>query len=166
MYSRNMEILEMANITPTADTPRIKTPALSRQGFKLREFANNAFRVIAGRGVTVERLTDPDYWSLVAQDLHPFDTLHVIAEDRSFYAELLVVDCGRGYAACELLLHKPLAPLLTITDRLPPGHELRYAGPESQWQAIRLCDGVVIGTGFSSRDACLQHLLDHASLNG
>lgn len=157
----------MSNAPATTDAPsRPKTPALTRQGFKLREYANSAWRVIADRGVTIERLCDTDYWSLVAQDLHPFDTLHVIAADRSYYAELLVVDCGRGYAAVELLLHKPLPPLLAITDRLPPGFELKYNGPESQWTATRLCDGVVIGTGFSSRDACLQHLLDHASLQG
>ncbi len=156
----------MADTEITTETARPKTPALTRQGFKLREYANNSWRVIADRGVTVERLTDHDFWSIVSTDLQPFDTIHVVAADRSYYAELLVVDCGRGYAAVELLLHKPLAPLLTITDRLPPGFELKYAGPESQWQAIRLCDGVVIGTGFANRDACLQHLLDHASLNG
>lgn len=156
----------MANKTELAEPTRVKTPALSRQAFKLLEFSNNTFRAITPRGTTIERLLDADFWALVAQDLHAFDVVHAICEDRSYFALLLVADAGRGYAACELLLHKPLSPLLTITDRLPPGFELRYAGPESMWQAVRLCDNVIIGSGFSSRDACLQHLLDHASLNG
>lgn len=149
-----------------ADTKRQKTPSLTRAGCKLREHTNQSWRVVADRGVTRERLLDSDYWAVVSQDFQPFDTVSIIAQDRSFYMEALVVDCGRGYARLEELLYKPLAPMLVVADALPAGFSIEYDGPDSQWTVHRLCDGVIMGTNFTTRDAALQHLLDHASLRG
>ncbi|SMF04070.1 hypothetical protein [Pseudogulbenkiania subflava] len=156
-----------ATTTPDeTENPRKKTPPLMRNAFKLRETANNSWRAVADRGVTRERLLDSDYWSVVSQDMLPFDTISVIAADRSFYAELLITDCGRGYCHVEELLFKPLMPLLVINDKLPPGFSISYDGPDSQWTVHRLCDGVIMGTNFPNRDAALTHLLDHATLRG
>lgn len=131
---------------------------------KLNESANNVWRHVAPRGVTREELRISDYWSIVSSNFLPFDLVRVIAEDRSYYAELLVLESGRGYASIVELSFHPLPAIILSRDGVPPNFDVFHAGPEKLYCVKRLSDGVLIGEGFSSRDAALQHLLSHASL--
>lgn len=139
-------------------------PSIQRSALKLRESCNNSWRVVALRGVTRERLLDPSYYAVVGDLFLPYDKLHVIAEDRSYYAELLVTDCGRGYAAVTELLFTPLEALLVCQDALPSNHEIVHLGADDLYGVKRTSDGVMLGKGFASRQAAVDFLLDHATL--
>jgi len=154
----------MANSPSTDTATKQPTAALSRSNFRLRESANNCFRAIAARGVTRERLLDSDYWATVAEMLVPYDKLYVVAEDRSYFAELLVLEAGRGYASVVELAYHPLPALLVTGDGLPPNHRIEHQGPDSLYAVIRTSDGVVLGKGFPSKQDALAFLLDHATL--
>ena len=153
----------MAN-APATDTKPRPTPALSRSNFRLRESANNSFRAICARGVTRERLLDSDYWATCAEMMVPFDTVYCCAEDRSYFAELLVLEAGRGYASMVELAYHPLPALLVTGDGLPPNHEIIHLGPDELYAVKRCSDAVILGKGFSSKQDALAFLLDHATL--
>jgi len=141
-------------------------PAVSiqRSALKLRESCNNSWRIVALRGTTRERLLDPSYYSVVGDMFLPYDKLHVIAEDRSYYAELLVTDCGRGYASVTELGFHPLEALLVCQDSLPSNHQIIHLGADDLYAVKRTSDGVLLGKGFASRQAAVDFLLDHATL--
>ena len=141
-----------------------KLQALPRGNCRLRESVNNTWRAIIPRGTPQERLLESDFWVVVAGDFMPWDRIHAVAEDRSFYAELLVIDAGRGYARIEPLGIHTLAPIVTSQAGLPPGHEIVHAGPDKLYCVRRIKDGVLLGEGFPSKDEALRFLLDHASL--
>ncbi|MCY1454031.1 hypothetical protein D9M71_710630 [compost metagenome] len=94
----------------------------------------------------------------------PYDKLHVVAGDRSYYCELLVTDCGRGYASVTELGFHPLEALLVCQDSLPSNHEIIHLGADDLYGVKRTSDGVLLGKGFASRQAAVDFLLDHATL--
>lgn len=150
---------------PTVETPhKPKRQAISKANMKLSETCNNSWRIVADKGTAREELRQPDLYAVVADLLHAFDRISVVAADRSYYAEMLVLDAGRGWAQVMELAFHQLPSLLTIGDGLPPGFDIEYKGPDSLYVCTRICDGVVIGSGFPDRQSCLAHLLDHASL--
>lgn len=138
--------------------------AIRPSEFKLAETVNHRWRAIVSPGMQRERLCDSDLWSIVSSDMLAWDRIDVVAEDRSFFAELLVLEAGRGYANVIELGYKALPPIITNQDGLPPGHEITHGGPESLYVVRRLRDGVILGKGFPSRDEAVKFLLDHASL--
>lgn len=141
-----------------------KPIALQKSALKLREFTNAHWRAVIPRNTPRERLLDSDFWAVVANDFQPFDIVCCVAEDRAYYAEILVIECGRGYASLVELNFTPLPALLVTTAGLPPGFEIYHAGPEKLYCIKRVADGVSMGEGFPSREKALEHLLDHASL--
>lgn len=150
-----------------ADAP-IKIKALPRSAMTFHETRNMDWSVIIPRGVTKEMLVLSALWSVVSDQFHAFDRINCIWEDRSSYAELLVLDAGRGYANVVLLSYHPLPALLVSEAGLPPGFEIFYSGPVENaaggYCVKRLCDGVLMVQGKTSRDAALADLLDSATL--
>lgn len=151
---------EVAEVKPR----KTATPGIGKGAFKLRECANNSFRAVAARGVDRDRLLQSDYWACVSDLLHAYDEIHVVAEDRSFYATYLVLEAGRGYVALVELSWHPLPALLVSAEGLPPNHSILYGGAEDLFIVKRESDGVILGKNFSDKQTALSFLLDHASL--
>ncbi|MCX2816002.1 MULTISPECIES: hypothetical protein [unclassified Pseudomonas] len=151
----------------TTDAP-LKVKALPRSAITFNETRNNTWSAVIPRGTTKEMLVLSALWSVVCDQWHAFDRVNCILEDRSAYAELLVLDAGRGYANVILLSYHPLPALLVSEAGLPPGFEIFYAGPIENasrgYSVKRLCDGVIMTQGHSSRELALAALLDSATL--
>jgi hypothetical protein len=143
-----------------------KLKALTRGAITFRSARNNEWSAVVEAGTTKEQLLQSALWSVVSDQWHAYDRVDVIAADRSYFAELLVLSAGRGFAEVLLLSFHQLPALLTSEQGLPPGFEIFYAGPdlEAQYCVKRTADGVIIVKGKSSREAALAELLDHASL--
>lgn len=154
----------MSEVSEEVKPRKTTALSLSRSYFHLREIKNNDFRAVAARGVDRERLLQSDYWATVAELLHAYDEIHVIAEDRSFYATYLVLEAGRGYAALVELSWHPLPALLVSSEGLPPNHEIVYAGADDLFIVRRVSDSVILGKHFSDKQSALAFLLDHNSL--
>lgn len=57
----------------------------------------------AQANITKAQLLDPKYWSHVAERMTPYSEVTCRCDDGTFYAKLLVLDCGRGWANMQLL---------------------------------------------------------------
>ncbi|MFG0527359.1 hypothetical protein [Pseudomonas sp. yb_5] len=151
----------------TAEAP-IKIKPLVRSAMTFHETRNMDWSVVIPRGVTKETVVLSALWSVCSDQWHSFDRVNCIWEDRSAYAELLVLDAGRGYANVILLSYHPLPALLVSEAGLPPGFEIFYSGPVENasrgYCVKRLCDGVLMVQGKTSREAALAELLDSATL--
>ncbi|SMF53392.1 hypothetical protein [Pseudogulbenkiania subflava] len=157
----------MANAPATTENDHslpASTPALRRDACKLAEYCNSTWRVVAPRNTPRKRLTQPDWLSVVADQFQAYDVIRVVCEDRSFFAELLVLEAGKGYCqVIELAFHQ-LPVLLVSGDALPANHTIEHAGPEKLYIVRRLSDGIVLGEGFASRDEAVEFLISHATL--
>lgn len=148
-------------------SPELKSPppkSLSQADIHLRECAANEWRVISPPGVDRARLEEPSCWATVADKLRQFDTITVIASDRSSVSDWIVLQAGRGYAECHCLNWHPLpAMLASVAETLPSNHRLVFDSGTG-WSAVRISDGIVIERNFDSQEACLAALLSNRSL--
>lgn len=147
-----------AEITP------FKLKPLTPSECRLAESVRNTWVATVPAATPRERLLDSDLYCVVAHRFVPFDKIEVRYEDRSAYAELLVLDAGRGYASLVELGFHQLPSIVPDASGVPVGFDLFHAGPDSLWCIKRIKDGVIIGKDFRTRDEALNHLLDHATL--
>lgn len=152
----------------TTELPPLKVKPILKSAVVMTEFRYNHWSAIIPRGTTKEMLVLSGLWAVVSDQMHAFDKIDCIAEDRSYFAQLIVLDAGRGYASVQLLSFHPLPALLVSEAGLPPGFEVFFAGPIENgaggYSIKRLCDGVLMVKGKSSRDAALAELLESATL--
>jgi hypothetical protein len=159
----------MAN-SPSTETaaPAEKITPLYRSAVTFHESRNNTWSAVVPAGTTKERLLQSGLWSVVSDTFHAFDRINVIWADRSGYAELLVVDCGRGFCNVILLNYHQLPALLVSEQGLPPGFDIYFDGPinndEGGYCVKRIADGVLLVKGKPNREAALAELLDSATL--
>lgn len=132
---------------------------------RLRESVGNVWRIIVPHGVPLERLEESSFYSVVASRFCPYDELILIDAGRTYHRRYLVLACGVSYVEVHLLSETKLPAMIgSIGETLPSNHRLVYTGPETGWSAIRNSDGCVIIQNAQSQSACLQELLQHASL--
>ena len=152
-----------------AEAPAEKLVPLTRSAINFHEARNTQWSAVVKRGTTAEQLTQSGLWSVVCDRFKSFDLIHVIEESRAYYAQMLVVDAGRGFCSLILLGMWPLPALLVSNEGLPPGFDIFYAGPLDTeggggYCCKRLADGVLMVKGKPNRDAALAELLDSATL--
>jgi hypothetical protein len=109
----------------------------------------------AASGTTIDELMDPAYWERIAKYFSPLDRIEIIDDDRSFFAELLVLDTAGG------LTLKPLRGVelhgTGARDAIPrhkSGVHAIYKGPHLRWCAFR--NDVLLRDKFPTEAACLQ----------
>ena len=158
------EVAENPVIKPAEPKPARPLRSLPRPAFKLRESVNNRWRAVAPADTPRSQFTTSDLYRQIAGDLLPYDKIIMIADDNTWYCELLVVDCGTGHASLVELLFRELPRMIVADDGLPPNHEIFHGGPDTLWCIRRVGDNVMMGTGFPNRHEAVQFLLDHASL--
>ncbi|WP_141232996.1 hypothetical protein [Pseudomonas sp. Irchel 3A7] len=153
---------------PTPELPPFKIKPLMRSAVAFHESRNMDWSAVIERGITKEMVVLSGLWSVVSDQFHAFDRINCIWADRSAYAELLVLDAGRGYANVILLSFHPLPALLVSEAGLPPGFDIFYAGPVENgaggYCIKRLCDGVLMSKGHHNRNDALSALLESATL--
>lgn len=138
---------------------------LAPKDVRLRESAGNEFRIVVPAGVPIERLSESSFYAVVAHQFAPYDELILIDAGRTYWARYLVLQAGRGYCELHQLAFVKLpAMLCAVGERLPSNHRIVYTGPDTLWSAVRSSDGVVIIERAQTQEACLEQLLQHASL--
>ena len=113
------------------------------------------------RGMTLEDLLLPDIWSLVARrKLHVHDTIEVVDEAQTFWAELLILEVGTSHARTTLLRRIELPSLVSDVDGLPRGHDVTFLGGKRLWAV--LCGRDVLRAGFETKTEAATWLREHA----
>lgn len=126
-------------------------------------------------GISPEALLVPEYWAHHAHRLTPGDEIVARAEDWSWYARYIVVDCARTWAKLKPLIG-PVS-LTTHDANLQPaegdhssqneveafksGFKLVHRGPR-KWSVVRIADDVVMHENEQEKSEAAKWLDKHA----
>lgn len=149
--------------------PDKETPVLPPQCIREVEYVRTLWCVNVPAGHAPEDILAPGYWAHAATSMKGFDKLEVRAEDGSWYAEYLVLDCARTWAKIVPIvgpirldggrLHKPPATSAEITAAMND-YEVKFRGPRL-WSVVRISDGAVLKENEHQRETCEGWLRDY-----
>lgn len=120
-----------------------------------------AYAAVLPHDQSLDDALNPEYWANVAATLRQHDTIRIIPEDGSYFAELLVLDAARGYAKVKILRHVLLDE--PVGDAEAPLIDLfvKWDGPHNKFTVIRKSDGEKLKTGFVEKTSAQRWLDDH-----
>jgi hypothetical protein len=128
---------------------------------KNAEFARNTWSVQLEQGYTLQDCCQPKFWAHVAISLKPLDRIDVFAEDRTFYAELLVLNSDRAWATVHVLSFHDLTKATTnLAKDVRGDYQVTFKGPKG-WCVIRSADNAMIQEKLHSEDDGWQWLEIH-----
>lgn len=134
--------------------------------FKSAELTRLIYSAVPEAGMPFEDLLKPECWAHVAQLLRPGYRVEVLAEDGSYFAELLVVSAGRLWAKVAVLRKVDLSavdsePANAANDAAT---SVMWSGPHSKFRVMRQNAGGgkdVLRDGFETREEATAWMADH-----
>lgn len=114
----------------------------------------------APEGATVEDIVKPEFWALMSSQFKPYDRIEVRADDGSWMAELVVLNCDRTWAKVCLLKEYKLASTEAIQTPNAK-YEIKWRGPHHKWSVIRLADDNCIKSECATREEAAFWLKEH-----
>jgi hypothetical protein len=123
---------------------------LTPNRFSLAETRRNIWQIIPEDGTPYELLFDKDYWAAMASKLRPFDRIEVLADDGSFWAELLVLMATKTQAAVMELRKIDIST--KEVAQVEEKFAVKWRGPHRKWSVIRSADSSIVRSGFESAD--------------
>ena len=104
---------------------------------------------------TIEDALKPEFYVHVGQYLHPRDRIELVPRDMSFYAELLVVSCGKQWAKVVPIVYLNLAK----PEKSLPGYKVSY-NPRQGWRVIRNSDKELMVKDLPDKEAAEKWVED------
>ena len=118
-------------------------------------------------GVTREQLLKPEYWSHVSELMTPWSEITARCEDGTYYAKLLVLDCGRGWAKVQVLAWHSLTTADVAQSQSSAGtaddYDIIWKGASLKHIIQRKSDQVVIHQGEQRKDGAKVWLDEYLS---
>jgi hypothetical protein len=119
--------------------------------FSLVETRRNIWQIVPEDGTPYELLFDKDYWAVMASELRTYDRIEVLADNGSFWAELLVLMATKTQAAVMELRKIDISTSSSTGSGAAEVEEefaVKWRGPHSKWSVIRKTDRSVVKQGF------------------
>ena len=121
------------------------------------------------QGVRPEHVLVPAFWAHHAVKLKPFDEIRVRAEDGTWMATYVVLDCSRTWAKVkQLSLHQLGTADVALTQAsesevkaFAAQHNIVHRGPH-KWSVVRKADKAVLTEGLAQKDEATAWLDRHA----
>jgi hypothetical protein len=107
------------------------------------EFARNCWAVTPERTTTFEDMLSPAYWSHVARTLKQGDRIEVLADDFSYFAELIVTSTADTEANVAVLRKVELGEAKASPKAETDECEVTHRGTAG-WSVIRKSDKTVL----------------------
>lgn len=116
---------------------------------------HNVFRVTPELDTPLDATLVPGYWAHVSAMLRIGDRIEVLAEDGSYFSELLVRDVGNLYAKVSVLSHTKFEQEVV---EVPEGYDVKWRGPSAKYGVLRGKD--VLKDGFVGKAEANAWLTD------
>jgi hypothetical protein len=146
-----------------ADSGTLAKP-LAENRWSLREFRDPGHHVVLERGTPYEAVFEPSFWANIATKakLQPGQSVRVVNDELTLFADLVVLDCGRNWATMAEYYKRTLDELVRSRPPLreQQRHAVGFAGPIDKWRIVR-ADNQVIRAGFESENAAQAYLSDY-----
>lgn len=159
------QIEAAAAVLPAAEKREVVRPPLPESRWSLREHKDPGHWVCLERGTPYEQVFEPLFWASIAGKarFQPGQTVRVINDELTVFAELVILECGRNWAIMGEFTKKTRDQL--VAGR-PPAKQaiatrIEYAGPIDRWRVIRLSDQAVIKAGLDSEATAFAYNTDY-----
>lgn len=152
---------QAATVTNIAEARKVRQLEATR--FKGAEYVRVIHHAAPFDNTEPEDLLTPDYWAHVADQFKPFDRVEALANNGAWWAEYIVVACGRAYAQLRMLRKVDLDPV-SINKALQSAlhaYEVRHRGPHDMWSVIRRSDNAVVHEGEQTESGANNWLVNH-----
>lgn len=135
-------------------------PQLAPATLQLFEQSSLRYDAVIPMGLTPQALLEPSFWAHHAGKLQPWNEVRARAEDGTWVADCLVLDCSRNWAKVTILRHYPLTTAeVSITQASEQEmkefigkHNLVFRGT-MKWSATRKSDKAVVTEGHETKEA-------------
>lgn len=134
--------------------------SLDPSRFRESAFVNTDWTVTVEAGTSLEDVLNSAFFANVAARMNPYDHVRVRVDTGEWYAELMVLDCGRNWAKTMKLCEHRLV-------REEPEQEIdsqfyvKSLGPHKKFAVIRKSDNETIRDGFSNKHEANVWLASH-----
>ncbi|RWF71868.1 hypothetical protein [Mesorhizobium sp.] len=123
-------------------------------GLMQAESKRNIYRVTLSATDKPDDLLAPEWWVHVAKQLRLDDMVEVIALDRSWFGTVTVLEVGKaghgGARVAYVVGPVKLANAAEVAKQAD--HEVRWGGPNAQWQVVRVRDKLVVKAGLAKKE--------------
>jgi hypothetical protein len=109
---------------------------LTPRKFKAAEVVRNQWVAEPEFGTPPEALLDKAYWAHVSAQLRRGDIITALAEDNSYWSELLVLEAGKLFAKVAQLRCVKISQAQMLNIEVPDGYEIKFRGPK-KWSVLR-----------------------------
>lgn len=117
-------------------------------------------------GTTLEDMEQPEFWTHVCgpgNRMRRMDKIAVLVDDETWYAELIVLAVGTGFAKVRVLFHLEFG-----STEEEAGEDasvfVKYRGPHLRFCVIRKSDQVCIRDSFLKKEDADRYARDHDRL--
>lgn len=116
--------------------------SLDPSRFSLDETANQNWTLTVESGTTMDDVLKPEFLSNVASKMRPYDRIRVRIDTGEWYAELLVLTCGRNWAKLVVIFAIDLVGNIVeqIESDALDAFYIKHNGPHLKWSVIRKSD--------------------------
>lgn len=127
--------------------------SLDPSRFALDEYQNSNYTVTVETGTTLDDVLKPEFLANVAPKLRPYDHIRVRVDSGEWYAELLVITCGRVWAKMIPIFTVDLSckEIEQIESNALDQFYVKHRGPHLGWSVIRRKDNEPIKEQCASK---------------
>lgn len=142
-------------------TETTKRPVRIMEGeLQTAEYARSHFVLTAPPGSTPEDFLEAETFAHVAgRKVKANDILEVWAEDRTWRAEIVIVECREMVVQAALLQRNDFQP---VTGKEYEAFDPQYAGPTARWRVLRKSDRAVMVDKLESKSAAFAWIEQNA----
>ena len=123
-----------------------------------------SYAVVLPGGTAYEDVLKPEFWAHCAAKLRQHDTIRLIPEEGTYFAELLVLASGRGFVNMKELRLIQLGDDELEASSVNDQVEVKWRGPHSKWSIIRNSDGAVLKEGIVEKPDALREAAGYAKI--
>jgi len=135
--------------------------SLDPSRFTENVYVNTDWTLTVERGTSLEDVLNPAFLSNVAARLHPYDHIRVRVDSGEWYAELMVLDCGRVWAKLVVLSKYELVGEAVNAEEMDDQFYVQHRGPHLKFCVVRKSDKEPIKDQFASKAEAQTWLSSH-----
>lgn len=141
-----------------------QVPTILPAMFGLAEHKRHDWVADVKPDVTVDQVCDPAFWSHVAEQMDPLDTIEVRWEDGSKIVQLRVMWCERAFAKVKVISKETLDEITANAEAKSDKYRVEWKGPAMKHAVIRNSDNAVLQSGFRERALASAWLAEHEKM--
>lgn len=136
--------------------------SLDPSRFSLTEYVNSNWTVTVEAGTSLDDVLGSAFFSNVAAQLHPYDRINVRVDTGEWYAELLVLQCGRVWTKLIKLSYISLVDAdANAEEEIDGQYSIEFKGPHNKWSVIRKSDKEPIKQQCANKQEAQVWLASH-----